>query len=437
MPSVITSTPEPVAADHGTDDASVAGADPRRLCGAALVEALRDSRRRTLSWTDDLLEEQWAVPRRPGINPPAWELAHLAWFAEFWVLRGPHRVTDAGSTRAARPPLHAGPDEWLDSSLIAHERRWAVPLPRDRVRAMLDAQLAACIEAVPHAGDDRALYFHRLALFHEDMHAEAFAWMRAALGYPAPRGVALPRAGRPALTTVEGGDVVLGGARMPPAFAFDNELPGSPTAVPSFEIDTAPVTTGMYLDFVEAGGYEHPDYWPGEAGRWRADEGRRHPERWRRAGGGTLPAGSRWEARWFDRWQPLDPAQPMIHVNAFEAEAYCRWAGRRLPTAAQWEHAARSTESGPRDGTGAFTWGRSVWEWTASPFLPYPGFLAGPYKEYSTPWFGRHRELRGGAFTTHARLHDPRYRNFFMPHRSDIFAGFRTIAGSRRDPAPA
>jgi EgtB-related family protein len=123
--------------------------------------------------------------------------------------------------------------------------------------------------------------------------------------------------------------------------------------------------------------------------------------------------------RWFDRWQPLAPGAPVIHVSAWEAEAYCRWAKRRLPAAAEWECATRD----PR-----FQWGRSVWEWTADAFVPYPGFVAGPYAEYSRPWFGDHRELRGGAFATHTRLHDPRYRNFFVADRNDVFAGFRTAA---------
>ncbi|HEX2010087.1 MAG TPA: SUMF1/EgtB/PvdO family nonheme iron enzyme, partial [Roseateles sp.] len=107
----------------------------------------------------------------------------------------------------------------------------------------------------------------------------------------------------------------------------------------------------------------------------------------------------------------------------YEAEAYCAWAGRRLPSAAQWEHAACS-----RADAADFGWGRSVWEWTAQAFQPYEGFAPGPYRDYSQPWFGSHRELRGGAFASHERLHHPRYRNFFMPQRADVFAGFRTVA---------
>ena len=117
---------------------------------------------------------------------------------------------------------------------------------------------------------------------------------------------------------------------------------------------------------------------------------------------------------------PATRAVARDRLNAYEAEAYCLWARRRLPTAVEWEHAAVSDKN--------FTWGHSVWEWTASAFTPYPGFQPGPYREYSQPWFGDHRELRGGAFATHARMHHPRYRNFFQPQRSDIFAGFRTAA---------
>ena len=130
--------------------------------------------------------------------------------------------------------------------------------------------------------------------------------------------------------------------------------------------------------------------------------------------------------RWFDRWLPLDPEQPMIHVSAWEAEAFARWAGRRLPTAAEWEYAATAHPSSAPQAP--FAWGHSVWEWTASTFEPYPGFAPGPYSDYSAPWFGDHRELRGGAFVTHARVHDARYRNFFLPGRNDVFAGFRTAA---------
>jgi len=383
----------------------------RRLAGAELAAAWQDSRATLLARVEDLDDAAWRVPRQPGLNPVAWELAHLAWFGEFWLLRGPHHTGGDGLVHAAQPPRIAGPDAWHDSSRLPHARRWEVPLPSRRaVLRMLADQLAACLQALPEGDDDDALYGHRLALLHEDMHAEAFAWMRATLGHPAPPGVAMPRLGAREPLRVAGGVVRIGWPRDERGFAFDNERDAWTLALPPYEIDATPVTAGAFARFVEDGGYDDARWWPGAAGRWRTAEAARHPARWRRG-----PHG--WEARAFDRWEPLDAAQPVVHVCAWEAEAYARWAGRRLPRAAEWEHAAAAC---------GMPWGGSVWEWTADAFAPYPGFSPGPYKDYSAPWFGDHRELRGGAFATPARLHDARLRNFFRPERTDVFAGFRT-----------
>jgi len=393
-------------------------ADPRRLAGAALAEALRDARATTLARTLDAGDDAWHVPEQPGVNPIAWELGHIAWFAEFWILRGPHVRNADGFVDAALAPTIAGPDAIFDSARLAHAERWRVALPpRAELIARLETQLAACIDAIPHAkDDDHANYFHRLALFHEDMHGEAFAWLRATLGWPAPRGIAaLPSLGEAKDLTFEGGEVVLGRGADARGFAFDNELPATTVRVAPFAIDSAPVRNAEFVRFVDAGGYDDTTLWPGDAGVWRASHGLAHPARWRRSDEG-------WQMRWFDQWQPLDLDAPVIHVSAWEAEAYCQFVERRLPSAAEWELAARDVH---------FRWGESVWEWTADAFLPYPGFVAGPYADYSAPWFGDHRELRGGAFATHARMHDPRYRNFFVAGRNDVFAGFRTAVSTR------
>jgi len=391
-------------------------ADARRLAGAALAEAMRDARATTLARTLDQADDAWRVPPQPGVNLPAWELGHLAWFAEFWILRGPHRVGADGFVAAAKPASIAGPDAIFDSARLAHADRWGVALPsRDALVARLATQLDACIDAIPRdEGDDAANYFHRLALFHEDMHGEAFAWLRATLGWPAPAGLAaLPALPAREPLRIDGGTVALGRAPAERGFTFDNEQPALQVDVAPFEIDATPVRNAEFQAFVEAGGYAEAAFWPGPAGAWRARHGLSQPLRWRRDDAGA------WQLRWFDRWLPLAAAAPVIHVSAWEAEAYCRWAGRRLPRAAEWECAARDAR---------FVWGGSVWEWTADAFLPYPGFVAGPYADYSRPWFGDHRELRGGAFATAERLHDPRYRNFFVADRSDVFAGFRTAA---------
>lgn len=387
----------------------------RFLHGAALADALRESRQRTWSLVDDLNPAQWLPPHQPGVNPVAWELAHTAWFAEFWILRGPHHCDDQGLVHAAQPARHAAPDAVLDSARLAHAQRWTAALPtREQLRAMLDGQLQACIDTLPATPDDAALYFHRLALFHEDMHAEAYCWMRAALAYPAPQGVSRPRVPAAQALSIPAATATIGWPAGEPGFAFDNEAPAQTVALSAFEIDSAPVRALDFARFVEAGGYDDARYWPDAAGQWRSQSCWNHPQRWRRSAQG------RWQMRWFDQWVDLAQETPALHVNAYEAQAYCLWAGRRLPTAAEWEHAA-ATHS-------AFHWGHSVWEWTASDFAPYPGFTPGPYHAYSQPWFGTHRELRGGAFATHARLHHRRYRNFFQPQRSDVFAGFRTVA---------
>jgi gamma-glutamyl hercynylcysteine S-oxide synthase len=391
-------------------------ADARRLAGAALAEALRAARATTLARTLDVDDDAWRVPQQAGVNLVAWELGHLAWFAEFWILRGPHGLGDDGFVTAAKPPGIAGPEAIFDSARLAHADRWRVELPsRRELLERLERQLEACIDAIPDEGaDDSANYFHRLALFHEDMHGEAFAWLRATLGWPAPAGTA-PLAAMPASEplAISAGELALGRGTATPGFAFDNEQPALPVRLAAFEIDSTPVRNADFARFVDVGGYDVAELWPGAAGAWRARQALSHPARWRRDSGGA------WRIRWFDRWQPLDPDAPVIHVSAWEAEAYCRWAKRRLPSAAEWECAARD----PR-----FHWGRSVWEWTADAFLPYPGFAAGPYADYSSPWFGDHRELRGGAFATHERLHDRSYRNFFIADRSDVFAGFRTAS---------
>jgi len=394
--------------------------DARFLTGAALATALLDSRQRSLAWVQDLSAAQWLMPCQPGVNPIAWELAHIAWFAEFWILRGPHTLDAQGLTQAALPARHAGPDAHLNSACLAHAQRWQITWPaRDQVFGMLAGQLEACLAALKGISSDaacspQASYFYRLALFHEDMHAEAFCWLRAALGYPAPVGVVLPKVPKRQCLSLPAAAFCLGQDSATTGFVFDNECPPKPVTLRAFEIDSAPVSTGDFLEFVSAGGYQNTGFWPGQAGQWRAQSAQAHPAHWR-----CTPQGD-WQMRWFDQWLALPADAPVLHVNAYEAQAYCLWAGRRLPTAAEWEYAACSHNG--------FGWGRSVWEWTADDFVAYPGFSPGPYREYSQPWFGNHRELRGGSFATHARLHHPRYRNFFEPQRTDVFAGFRTVA---------
>lgn len=345
----------------------------------------------------DALGPGLAVPCDAGLNPPRWELGHIAWFQEWWVARNRQRdLGPACDPDHGRPPPSLGEaDAWFDSSRVAHRTRWQLPLPPiDEIRHWMAATLQGTLQrldSLPAEADDAALYFFRLACLHEAMHAEAACYMARTLGFSIPAPVApLPVAA--GVLRLPAQRFMLGHAG--PGFAFDNELQARGLQLAAFEIDAQPVSWARFAPFVEDGGYAERRWWT-EAGWLWIQKERHAPPR--------LPAGH----------------GPAVHLSCHEAEAWCRWAGRRLPTEAEWECAALTA--------GGFTWGQ-VWEWTASPFAPYPGFVAHPYRDYSQPWFGTRRVLRGACAATSPLLAHPRFRNFFEPHRSDIFSGFRSCA---------
>jgi ergothioneine biosynthesis protein EgtB len=338
----------------------------------------------------------------------------VAWFQEAWIARNPQRgrgvACDPQVLRTASVLPRA--DDWYDSSRVAHRRRWDLPLPDgDGTRAYLARTLVATLallDALPPEPGDDALYFFRLCALHEMMHAEAATYMAQALGVPlsaAAGGTALPPCTElavPAQTFRVGSE--------PPGFFFDNEHGAHEVQLAAFTIDAVPVSWARFLPFVEDGGYEEPQWWSEEGARWLNRNLRRLPARLRPSRGG-------WELRGATGWAAMQASHAAVHLTAHEAHAWCRWAGRRLPTETEWECAA-ATEAG-------FSWG-AVWEWTDSAFEPYPGFVPHPYLDYSQPWFGSRRVLRGACAATSPALAHPRYRNFFEPHRSDIFAGFRS-----------
>jgi ergothioneine biosynthesis protein EgtB len=385
---------------------------------AAVRSALLAARERTLGLALDFRAALGPAPHLPyaaDLNPPLWELGHVAWFQEWWIARNPERHLGLrASPDLARPaPLVPQADTWYDSSRVAHRTRWDLPLPdADATAAYLEGTLAGTLEllaGLPDDAGDDALYFFRLAALHEQMHAEAAVYMGDGLGIPLreSRAPATARAGGELQVSAD--HFQLGAPEG--GFAFDNELVAHAVALAPFAIDAAPIAWGTFLPFAEEGGYEDLQWWTPEGRAWLA---RLHPRQ--PAGLRRTPTG--WQQMRGGAWHALRDEQVAVHLSAHEADAWCRWAGRRLPSEAEWECAALTSRG--------FRWGQ-VWEWTTSRFEPYPGFVPHPYADYSQPWFGTRRVLRGASRATSPALADARYRNFFEPHRRDIFAGFRTV----------
>jgi iron(II)-dependent oxidoreductase len=396
-------------------------------CGgrAVLAEALNNTRGRTLALFaayEAALGPGLRVARSQEVNLPLWELGHIGWFTDWWIARNPERAlgmhADPFVTRL--PARLANADALYDSGQVAHATRWALDLPdANAVRAELQASLddtLALLATAPE--DDTALYFFRLALFHEDMHTEAAMYMAQTLGFDPFTHGAEAFAVQP--------DCAATGLRLPatewtlgrsgPGFAFDNELGAQATSVAATDIDSAPVSWARYLPFVESGAADQREFWSEAGWAWRQAQPSSAPRYLR-------PSASKWEAQRWGAWQTLNLNESARHLSAFEAEAWCRWAGRRLPSEAEWEAAAHVLPG--------FQWG-TVWEWTASPFAPFPGFEAHPYRDYSAPWFDGRPVLKGASPATAPRMRHPRYRNFFDAERNDIISGFRSAAASIR-----
>ncbi len=423
-----------------------------------LILQLEDARSRTLTLIKGLDDAQLMGPRLPVVNPLRWEVGHAAYFHEYWVLR----------QHLGEAPTRPDVDTLYDSITIAHDHRWDLPLPPMSetlayMRRVLDREQAHLSE---DDADTRRDYLVQYAVFHEDMHTEAFTYTRQTLNYPAPAIGVLPNpaweaGGLDGDAEIPGGTFHLGG-RPEDGFVFDNEKWAHPVEVAPFRIARAAVSNGEYANFVDDGGYGRRGLWDEEGWSWRQSAGLEHPAYWRRGADG-------WETRRFDRWQPLSPSVAIIHVSWYEARAYCRWAGRRLPTELEWEVAAagqpaaaggglapekrrypwgdappdatRANLDGAALGTvdvGALPAGDSAfgcrqmignaWEWTSTVFGPYPGFTPDMYQDYSQPLFGNTRVLRGGGWATRSRLIRNTWRNYYGPERNDVFAGFRTCA---------
>lgn len=433
------------------------------LPAADLAGLLQDTRERTLALLADLQDAQLDMPYLPLVNPLRWELGHIAFFHETFILRELENTA----------PFMRGVDDMYDSFKVDHEDRWTLPLPsRTQTLDYLQRVLSAAQERLGgHTPSAAETYLYLLSVVHEDMHGEALTYMRQTLNYPAPPLDSLPPTALPATlgggplpgdVEIPGGIFHLGGTPEAP-FLFDNEKWAHVVEVAPFRMARAPVTNAEFATFVEDGGYERRQWWSYQGWVWRSKARAQQPLYWQRQG-------QQWWRRSFDTWVPLEPYAPVAHVTWYEAEAYCQWAGRRLPTEAEWEMAASAEPTA--DGSaitgrkrrypwgdevptpehanldtrflggvdvGAFAAGDSafgcrqmagnVWEWTADAFYPFPGYVVDyPYREYSAPWFGYRKVLKGGAWATRSRLAYNTYRNFFPPARQDVLAGFRTCA---------
>jgi formylglycine-generating enzyme required for sulfatase activity len=373
-----------------------------RTQGRDFLDAgIRAARNRTLGLLDAYvarLGEELRIPYSAQLNPPLWEVGHVAWFYDIWLARSSQRhlglACDPDHVRL--PGRMAGADALYNSSLVKHTNRWSLPLPDlAATRAYLADSLAetlALLDREPETPE--CLHFYRLALFHEDMHAEAATYMAQALDIPLPAPLRPAERALPAAT-----DIALPATNWrlgydEPGFAFDNELLPHEVTLAAFAIDSVAVSWRRFLPAIEAGAVNIPRYL-----RRKDDQ---------------------WQALRYGGWEPLDLDAAALHLTWDEVQAWCAWAGRRLPTEAEWECAAVTMPG--------FYWG-DAWEWTSSRFAPFAGFVAHPYRDYSRFGFEEHRYvLKGASRATDPRMAHPRYRNYFTVERNDIHTGFRSCA---------
>jgi iron(II)-dependent oxidoreductase len=450
-----------------------------------IESGLDAAHRRILALIESLDEARLRLPYHAGINPPVWEGGHAAFFYEVFLLRHWHR----------QPPLMPGMDNVWDSFDIEHAERWVpgvVPPKGETLDYMRRVHEAVREGIARRALTPEDIYRCRYAICHQYMHVESMIWARQTLGYPPPPFAAPPSPAADALPQPAPRDATIPAGRyrigMPAGspefaardFAFDNEKPGFDIELPEFRISKTLVSNREFIEFVEDGGYADEAHWSWGGRHWlrrhaAADRditrpGEADPPRcpiyWRRDAGG-------WRQRHFDRWQPLALDQPVMHVSYWEAEAWCHWAGRRLPTEYEWEVAALARSApGSAESRRLLPWGEAMdarradldagalgqvattalpesdspfgcrqmigtaWEWTSSQFLPYDGFAVDVYPYMSTLQFGYHKTVKGGSCATSSALIRGTYRQAYLPQRRDVFVGFRTCARDAGGCAP-
>ncbi|WP_435056911.1 ergothioneine biosynthesis protein EgtB [Streptomyces cinereoruber] len=447
-------------AGSGSGTAGTAGTAGAEALRARALDALVAARDRTLRLTSCVADDDLTAQHSPLMSPLVWDLAHIGNQEEQWLWR----------VVAGRDALRPEIDSLYDAFEHPRAERPSLPLlPPGEARAyaadvrlrILDVLERAPLEGRPLL--DAGFVFGMVAQ-HEQQHDETMLITHQLRKGPPVLSAPPPPVHRsgplPAEVLVPGGPFTMGTSDEP--WALDNERPAHRRDVPAFHIDTVPVTNGAYRAFVADGGYTDRRWWHPEGWAQIREHGIGAPLFWRRDGG-------QWLRRRFGVTEPVPEEEPVLHVSWYEADAYARWAGRRLPTEAEWEKAARydpatgrsrrhpwgDADPGPEHANlgqrhlgpaaaGSYPEGASplgvrqligdVWEWTASDFLPYPGFTAFPYKEYSEVFFGpEHKVLRGGSFAVDAVACRGTFRNWDLPVRRQIFAGFRTARSAELD----
>jgi iron(II)-dependent oxidoreductase len=401
------------------------------------IDALAQTRARTLVLVAHLDDDALERVQSPLMSPLVWDLGHIAAFEDLWLV---HRF---GGQPLLRPQL-AG---LYDAFETPRAERGALPyLRRAEALDYLAAVRERTLAAIDRLGVGDGV-LHELVVRHEQQHTETMLQTMELARLPAPAERATPPPPPHVwsgleLVEIPAGPCTIGAAAA--GFAYDNERPRHAVELPAFRIGRTPITNATFLSFAEGGGYERREWWSDEGWAWKEQHDITRPAGW-------TADGRAWR---MDRCEPLRPDDPVVHVSWFEAEAFARAHGARLPTEAEWEKAAtwdqaagRAREGAPAAanvdqrlfGTapaGAYPDGASpsgclgmvgdVWEWTASRFDGYPGFVAYPYREYSEVFFGGdHRVLRGGSWATRARVATPTFRNWDHPQRRQIFAGLR------------
>ncbi|MGH8867365.1 MAG: ergothioneine biosynthesis protein EgtB [Actinomycetes bacterium] len=440
-------------------DAARLGEDALRGRIAASLEA---SRARSLALTDCVDEPDLVAQHSPLMSPLVWDLAHVGNQEELWLLRNV----------GGRDPMHPEIDDLYDAFQHPRADRPSLPLllPSE-ARSYLGTvrgRVLDLLEATPMSGSrltEQGFAFGMIAQ-HEQQHDETMLITHAlrrgepALSAPPPPPAPADAATLPPEVLVPAGPYLMGTSTEP--WALDNERPAHEVSLGAFWLDTTPVTSGAYAAFVDAGGYAQPQWWHPDGWAYVQTQGLAAPRTWSRDGG-------QWVRRRFGHLEPVPPDEPVCHVSWYEADAYARWAGRRLPTEAEWEKAARHDPATGRSRR--FPWGDDeptpelanlgqrhlqpapagsypagasaygvrqmvgdVWEWTSSDFTGYPGFAPWPYAEYSEVFFGpEHKVLRGGSFAVDPVASRGTFRNWDLPVRRQVFAGFRTARDAGAD----